>query len=988
MSFRQFGGINYAARHNVVGSNYNTSNNLLVTQNIGQPNSYINFQSDISGNIHIYGNLDVSGNTQINGNLDITGNTQMNGNLDVTGNTTAYYMFLSSGNNYNENPNALMPKSYIDLVSTGVNPLGQVNVISTNNNTQNATFYPVPIDQLIDISQYGGQIEIDGYELEANDNVLLNDQSDQVNNGVYVYTNIGGSIYKFTRSTEILPEGYDAKGAYLSIVSGIKYGRTGWIQTNSNNLDLAIVGQDDLIFKDFYNLNFRLGQGLFGTEINDITYINVNPQLDFLTLLDASSSNPSLDIGTTNAISITMGQSDGSTSTTINGTLGVTSDASIGGILEVTSNASIGGTLGVTSNASIGGTLGVTQTSTLTGNVGIGTTPSSYNGITFPSNTTTNGYGITWGGEANYSRIYDNVNLHIYTDDDMYFDTGDYPGTTKLYIQANTGYVGISNTSPSYNLDVTGTLRVTSNATIGGTLNVNDIFQVFNSGVDYINIFDKTVNGNYWYFNNSGEFGYWITGSSPGSSAWTISKNGNATIGGSLQVSEGTVLNDTLQVLNGTTLVGNLSVSGTTTINNNLSVSNGASISGTTTMTNAIVSGYFQPSFGNTNSNGIKFQNSPVGSGDNAWIRYYLQTGDNCLLELGIGNDAGDNIYLNPSGGVGIRTNSPQYTLDVNGNARISSNFVVNANTIVSGYIQPSIGYSDLNGIQFPNNPGGGLDDTAWIRYYALTGEKCLLEIGIGDNSLTSPYSDSIYLNPSGGVGICTNTPEYTLDVSGNVRVTANAVFGKFITGESTEYFNVTISSNNIGTYGSGLTGNASIQLSGNNDYALINYVSSIIDQGYLQIGTGDNGTEPIYITTANGNIGYPNMRIDSGAVWINPSGDGNFPNTISNYGLNVNGQVTATLFQSSSDYRLKTNIKQINDKYSIDSLNPIEYDINNRHDMGFLAHEIQEHYPFLVDGEKDGEKMQSINYNGLIALLVKEIQGLKNEIKELKHKI
>ena len=55
MSFRQYGGINYAPKHNMVSSNYNTANNLQVTQDVGQPNSYINFESDISGNISITG---------------------------------------------------------------------------------------------------------------------------------------------------------------------------------------------------------------------------------------------------------------------------------------------------------------------------------------------------------------------------------------------------------------------------------------------------------------------------------------------------------------------------------------------------------------------------------------------------------------------------------------------------------------------------------------------------------------------------------------------------------------------------------------------------------------------------------------------------------------------------------------------------------------------------------------------------------------------
>jgi hypothetical protein len=73
MSFRQFGGMNYASRHNAVSSNYNTANNLLVTQNVGQAGSYINFLSDISGNITLYGDLDISGNISISGSL--TGTT-------------------------------------------------------------------------------------------------------------------------------------------------------------------------------------------------------------------------------------------------------------------------------------------------------------------------------------------------------------------------------------------------------------------------------------------------------------------------------------------------------------------------------------------------------------------------------------------------------------------------------------------------------------------------------------------------------------------------------------------------------------------------------------------------------------------------------------------------------------------------------------------------------------------------------------------------
>jgi hypothetical protein len=52
---------------------------------------------------------------------------------------------------------------------------------------------------------------------------------------------------------------------------------------------------------------------------------------------------------------------------------------------------------------------------------------------------------------------------------------------------------------------------------------------------------------------------------------------------------------------------------------------------------------------------------------------------------------------------------------------------------------------------------------------------------------------------------------------------------------------------------------------------------------------------------------------------------------------------------------------------------------------MGFIAHEVQDLFPFLVTGVKDGSEIQTLNYNGFIALLVKEVQDLKKENIRLK---
>lgn len=58
---------------------------------------------------------------------------------------------------------------------------------------------------------------------------------------------------------------------------------------------------------------------------------------------------------------------------------------------------------------------------------------------------------------------------------------------------------------------------------------------------------------------------------------------------------------------------------------------------------------------------------------------------------------------------------------------------------------------------------------------------------------------------------------------------------------------------------------------------------------------------------------------------------------------------------------------------------------MKNKQDIGVIAHELQAIYPFLVNGEKDGENLQTVNYNGLFGILINEIQRLKQEVKEMR---
>jgi hypothetical protein len=98
------------------------------------------------------------------------------------------------------------------------------------------------------------------------------------------------------------------------------------------------------------------------------------------------------------------------------------------------------------------------------------------------------------------------------------------------------------------------------------------------------------------------------------------------------------------------------------------------------------------------------------------------------------------------------------------------------------------------------------------------------------------------------------------------------------------------------------------------------------------------------------------------------------------------------------SDYRIKEDIRTLDNSFKVDYLNPVTYKNKQtqKQDIGLIAHELQEYYPELVTGVKDGPETQSVNYIGLIPILINEIKNMKNkiinletnEIKNLKNRI
>ena len=148
--------------------------------------------------------------------------------------------------------------------------------------------------------------------------------------------------------------------------------------------------------------------------------------------------------------------------------------------------------------------------------------------------------------------------------------------------------------------------------------------------------------------------------------------------------------------------------------------------------------------------------------------------------------------------------------------------------------------------------------------------------------------------------------------------------------------------------------------------------------------------------TTAKTNTGTRlGVWADSGSVSIETRCKANvsyFP--LANYSAagsyigGVNATTTATSLATSSDERLKENIADANDTGSkIDAIQVRQFDWKadgSHQDYGMIAQELREVIPHAVHESPDEEKMLAVDYAGLVPMLIKEIQSLRNRVAQL----
>jgi hypothetical protein len=277
----------------------------------------------------------------------------------------------------------------------------------------------------------------------------------------------------------------------------------------------------------------------------------------------------------------------------------------------------------------------------------------------------------------------------------------------------------------------------------------------------------------------------------------------------------------------------------------------------------------------------------------------------------------------------------------------------------------------------------------------------------------------------------------FKLDVTGTARVSGNATFSSNVgigTNSPTSLLQVS------GATGTNVTPQLTLTNTTTNGYGVLRLVgasrggfidfyensaaqASIVGQGgaFYIYTNGDSSGSPKVTINSGGNVGIgtssPNSKLQigsmvaytgSGYTFAMGNGTTDFLITVNaaqtgssvtfysstDYFFNRSGPsstgiISAYGFNNVSDYRLKYDLEKFEGLSLVSKIKTYKYKMQETHETqyGVLAHEIQEILPHLVVGVKDGDRMQSVDYQKIVPMLINSIQELSAEINILKNK-
>lgn len=258
----------------------------------------------------------------------------------------------------------------------------------------------------------------------------------------------------------------------------------------------------------------------------------------------------------------------------------------------------------------------------------------------------------------------------------------------------------------------------------------------------------------------------------------------------------------------------------------------------------------------------------------------------------------------------------------------------------------------------------------------------CSSEINNWNSGLCLQHKSGQHLqmcNGGGNVAIGGISPDYKLNVSGDIRASS-----WIRTDGATGWYSQ--------SYGGGIYMTDSDMVQVYNNKVLYN-------SGYRSWGIGGHycgiklyNTNHIGINLANSSYTWGIYSNQDGNMYIGRrNGDvnnttGSYVVTITGSTLSVTGSVVASgEVTAYSDARLKSNIHTLNYR---GRLIPRHYVKDSKQSIGFIAQEVQALYPELVLGQDKNRPYLSLNYNGCTAVLSAQLNHVEDEVTMLKNKV
>ena len=339
-------------------------------------------------------------------------------------------------------------------------------------------------------------------------------------------------------------------------------------------------------------------------------------------------------------------------------------------------------------------------------------------------------------------------------------------------------------------------------------------------------------------------------------------------------------------------------------------------------------------------------------------------------------------MRITSAGNVGIGTSSPALKLDVNSGGTSGNSFsaVFSDNT------------TNKNAIAFSHSNN---NSRIYATYLAATGSD--QDLSFWTTLSNGNQFERMRITSGGNVGIGTSSPNYPL----HIYKTSNARLGI----EGTTNFAATQYLNSGGSFYMGIDDSAGANFTGT-AYGRFLYSSNAYPMCFFTDGTermritsggsvliGKTSTTFSAVGTHLINNGQATFTVASDAIlYLNRTGSDGiiqyFYKDTSVVG-SISVTASATAFNTSSDYRLKEDLEEINglNKLSAIKVYDFKWKADGTRMDGVIAHELAEVIPYAVTGEKDGQEMQQVDYSKLVPILIKSIQELEARIKQLENK-